>query len=81
MRPFEERRRNRSFELFMQLGYVADVLVLAAWGNPLAKAIVNVPDEGLSDELDHARAEYAEIERRSRVRRQLERRRGARVSP
>lgn len=76
VKPIEQsRQHSRGFELYMQLGFVSDVLILAAMGNPIAKAVVGeIPDSSLSDVFDRASDEYSELDRISRVRRQLRRR-------
>jgi hypothetical protein len=71
---FEEpRQASRGFELFMQLSYVSSVLVGAAMGEPVARAVVPDPDGDLIGELEDARREYDELDRVSRVRSQLRR--------
>lgn len=75
MKPIEQpRRHSRGFELYMQMSFVEGMLVASAWGDQLADAVIGVPHDKLSDELDRAVSEYSALDSTARVRAQLARR-------
>lgn len=75
----EVRPKPRGFELYAQFSYVATVLTLAAWREPVALAIVGTSDgKELNRILEEARKEYDALDRIDRIgrnRRRLQRRR------